>query len=160
MDELATAALELTAQAEAETPVTVEALDQKLLLMLELRQAIDAKKTETERLNKDFELLKAEVQKLLESLGRTSYQLPEVGTASKVVDNSYKMPQALGDKEHLFDYIEKKYGRDTLLGYLSIHHASLNAFISEEKANGSYMIPGVGTPSINEYVRFTPARKR
>lgn len=158
-DDLQAAALAMTEEAEVEQNVTVAELDQKIGEINFLRDQIDAMDHELSQQNKLLKEKLFEIQKILDAMGRTSYTLPGVGTISKVVDNSFKMPQGLEDRAALFGYIEGTYGKDALLGYLSIHHQSLNSFIKTERGNGVYQIPGVGTPTVNEYARFTRARK-
>lgn len=159
MDDLLKAAEAMTQEMSSDD-VSVAELDQRVEQMLEYKRRIDELDDLKKAVNEEYSKVKVETLKMLEALGRTTYQVPGIGNIAKIVDLSYKMPSDVTDKRVLFDYITEKYGDDALLGQLSIHHQTLNSFAKSEIASGIAQIPGLGSPTTNEYLRFTQARKK
>ena len=145
---------------DAPQDVSVVELDERVQKMLDFKQRIDVLDEAKKNLNEEYTKLKTETLRMLESLGRLTYQVPGVGTATKITELSYKMPSDVSDKKVLFDYIADKFGLEALLGQLSIHHQTLNSFAKSEVNSGISQVPGLGSPTTNEYLRFTQARKK
>lgn len=158
MTDLSEAAAQMFAETEATAEVSVADLDQLVSDIQAVKgelEKIDVQYTEQQKKYKEL-LYKGE--QMLDGLGRKSYQVPGIGTITKVVDNSYKMPEGLSERLQLFEYIQNKYGRDALLGYQSINHQTLNRFVKDETGMGD-KVPGLAAPGVSSYAKFVGARR-
>lgn len=139
--------------------ITTEQLDEAVREMRKLRVAYEEQKDIAASAHADYEEAVGEVVDLLKSAGKSKYFVEDLGTVSIANKYSVKVPKENTDKLSFFHFIEEKFGEDTLVGMLSIHSATLNAFVNELKKNEPLTeVPGLGAPTHEEVLRFT-ARK-
>jgi len=152
---LSSAAMELEEmeQREAVEAVSVQELDSRLLALKELKDNYDSAKDVSDALYKEFEGKKMELFNILQSINRDRYQLDGVGTLYPVERGGYKMPSELEKKLQLFNFIQGKYGQDTLRAMLVIKDADLSKFVKAEIESGT-QVPGVGDYVSSTQVSF------
>jgi len=129
-------------------------------LILELKWSQDkykdAKKIASEH-HQESEKLKLRILAVLEQLGKTSY-LSDIGTVSKKVRWSWKVPKEQEARNSYRNFLEK---RDEFDGMWTIHSASMNAHSSEllkdaqENGDIDFEIPGLAEPTPSETVSLT-----
>lgn len=89
----------------------------------------------------------------------------EQGRVSFVSKRSFKVPTGIPEKKLLFDFIKDKYGKEELMGKVTINSAKLNSWANEEmdlateREEHDFVIPGLGKSSLYEQLKFTPAKK-
>ncbi len=130
-------------------------MDQLVQKYTELRKVYEAKKAESAVAYHELEAAEKLVKDSLVSAGKSKYFVDGLGTVSLVEKYSFKTPKTPEERQHLFNYIESKYGHDVLMNYLTIHSASLNSFAKKEmEADGTLKIPGLETPTVDTELRF------
>jgi len=154
---------ELYKQFEEESEVvpdqlTVAQLDEKIRDYRTAREEYEAAKKVASDLNAIAEAKEAEIMGILEKLGKKSYEAEGVGRVSKVMKTSYKIPTTGDAKAKLFSYIQDKYGKETLVKMLGIHHNTLNSWANQEILLVP-SIPGLEAPTSMEYIMFTKKEK-
>lgn len=118
----------------------------------------EAKKASTEKLRK-YEEIEKKVMDTLVACGKSKWIVDGLGTAYLINKFVTKTPKTNEDKKALFDYINNKYGSDTLISKLSINHQTLNSFCNEErellaKEGKLAKIPGTEDPVHETYLGF------
>ena len=158
-ENLAEAALLLEAEQEQEaaSQITAEELDRKVEEIRRLRDDYDEKKRISNEAHALFEQKLQEMLPILEALGRNNYALGGFGTVSRVTESKYKLPEDRQLRNSVYAYINNTYGRETLDGYLTIHHDKINSFVRGEVEQGR-TVPGIPAPSTETYTKFTKAR--
>ena len=106
--------------------VTLQELDNHIKELMELRELYDVEKKKASETNAKVEEKENFILDLLTALGRHSYEAEGVAKVTKCIQTSYKVPKEIDKKQALFNYIKGKYGRDALMGLVSINSASLS----------------------------------
>jgi len=139
--------------------VDVTALDNLVKEMKAAEAEYDeAKKVSTEKLRK-YEEIEKKVIDTLVACGKSKWFVDGMGTAYLINKYVVKTPKTNEEKKALFDYINNKYGSDTLIAKLSINHNTLNSFVNEErdllaKEGKLAKIPGIEDPTHETYLGF------
>ena len=107
------------------------------------------------RLEKENKLLA-----MLEATKKEKYHVAGLGLVFTATRTSVTTPKDIDSKQKLFDYIESKYGRETLMDYLSVNSQRLNSFFKQEDelatqdGNSDFSLPGVEPPASFKQLRF------
>lgn len=143
--DLSQAALEMDELLEQESAqaVSIQDLDKRLAELKYLKDEVDKVGEVYDKYSKQFDQKKKELYEILQSVNRERHQLDGIGTLYPVEKGGYKMPAEIEDKRKLFNFIQSRYGSDTLSAMLVIKDAELNKFVKAEIENGS-SVPGVG----------------
>jgi hypothetical protein len=140
----------------AASTITTEEIDKSVMLMKMAREKYDKAKKEAAFFHVEVDAAESKVLALLEQAGKTKYHVDDLGTVNIINKYSVKVPKETTNKQLLFDWISAKYGVETLQGMLSIHSATLNSFVNEQKEKNSLEeIPGLDAPTHEKIVRFT-----
>lgn len=144
-NDLIQAALELEEQETqaSQAAVSIQDLDKRLAELKYLKDEVDKVGEVYDKYSKQFDQKKKELYDILQSVNRDRHQLDGIGTLYPVEKGGFKMPADLEDKRKLFNFIQARYGNDTLAAMLVIKDAELNKFVKTEIENGS-SVPGVG----------------
>lgn len=135
--------------------VTTEMLDQAVAKIRQLRSHYEAKKQEATNAHNELEEAENVVANLLKASGKTKYEAEGVGLAYLVTKETYTVPKSTDAKQKLFEYITKKYGRDTLMQMVGINFQTLNSWAKKElEADPLIEIPGLDQPTAEAILHF------
>lgn len=113
----------------------------------EIRLDYEAKKeiaTEAYNRRRDME---TKLIGTLDAIGRKSFEVEGVAKITKVAKMTYRIAEGLENKRQLCEYIELKYGRETLENMLSINSNTLKSWaVKEAELTGVVAIPGLEMP--------------
>lgn len=146
-------------------PGALKAMDAIVQEYKAKRDEYDDEKKKLSKLWEEVDKLQMKAVAALKAAGKSKWQVDGLGTFSIVTKYQITTPKTIEEKVELFDYIEKKYGKEVLEGMLSIHSGTLNSFYNQEFENSdsdeklTFSLPGVGAPTAREEARFTKARK-
>jgi hypothetical protein len=134
--------------------VTLHQLDATIEILLALRAEHDTAKKATSEANARCEEQERVILGILSALGRTSYEAEGLARVTRCMQTTYKVPKEGGAKKELFDYIERKYGDEALLGMVGINHQTLNSWAKRELEDATVSkIPGLELPTSLEYIQ-------
>lgn len=143
---------------QAEKPLqgtTLAMLDDLAKKIKEARVEYEAKSKEKTAAHDALEKLEMDMINLLKVNNRQSYNAPGIGTVGYRIREQYTVPKNVIAKECLFKYIEDKYGKDTLMGMMSINSQTLNSWANKEVESGEVQqIPGLDQPTAQEIFSF------
>lgn len=135
--------------------VSTKEFDEAVKQLSILREDYDIKKAISSEANALLEAQEEKVLALLTKSGKTKYILDNVGTVTKAVKYSVRVPQSLDEKQKMIDYFNSS-DPMTKLKYLTVNSMSLNSYINEMREHDpSFMVPGIAEPTANEQLRFT-----
>lgn len=133
--------------------ITLKELDNHIKELLEFRDEYAEAKKKASEINTKVEEKENFVLDLLTKVGRNSYDAEGLAKVTKCMQTSYKVPKDIDKKQMLFNYIQGKYGADTLMGLVSINSQTLNSWAKSELENPEVkVIPGLDLPTSSEYI--------
>jgi hypothetical protein len=140
---------------EPKAPTQIADMDKLIQKLQAARGAYDeAKKVSTEKYHQ-LEEVEKEVINALKANGRTKFEAEGTALVYITTKEVYTTPKTGEQKASLFNYIENKYGADTLLAMQSINHNTLNSWANgETKEDPTLQIPGLDAPTSVETLNF------
>ena len=149
----------MEAEGKTAASVTIEELDAIVVEYRKRREEYEAAKKVSGELHGVYEIAENKLINTLKAAGKKSYKVDGVGSAVIVQKNVIQTPKEIEDKRALWQWIEEKYGIDTLHEMLSIHSQKLTSWYNEEaetnKANPLFAVPGIAAATTVENLRFT-----
>lgn len=133
--------------------MTLQQLDQLVKELKEARADYDEKAKAKTEANAKCEALENKLMDILQELGRTSYDAEGVAKITRVSKLVYRVPGSLDAKRQLYNYIQSRYGVETLTSMLSINHNTLNSWANKEREDVG-IIPGLETPTSVDYLQM------
>jgi len=119
------------------------------LLVFDYRYKIDQLKLEIKSNQESLSELEHKVITHLEVLGKKTHACA-LGTLSRKVRFSYKVPKEPGQREAFFAYLKEK---QVFEGLITVHANTLNAFCDAEinaavnRGDSDFVVPGLGEPT-------------
>lgn len=140
--------------------ITTDELDQKVKQMVEAREDYDAKKKISSEAFAEYEKYKFELLEMMKLCGKDKYLVDGLGTVSKNIKKTAKVPKDLIEKQKLLAYF-RNLGEEVYYNTVTVNSATLNSFIKTMvDEDPSFEMPGVGELKTSEEIRFTKARKK
>jgi hypothetical protein len=135
--------------------ITVGQLDDLCRVVVRTREDYDAAAKTSAEYDKIHKTAKAELMEALNKLGKKSYTVDGLGTVSKVERLKVSVPKDIDSRREMIDYFLGQ-GENISSKYLTVNSMSLNSWYRQEAENDpTFELPGVGEPTIDEYLRIT-----
>lgn len=140
--------------------ISQEDFDQAVREYAEARDKVADMETQLKPLKAEKTEKENKVLAMLAATKKEKYHVADVGLVFTATRTSVTTPKNIEDKQKLFDYIEEKYGRETLMDYLSVNSQRLNSFFKQEDdlatqdGIADFKLPGVGDPASFTQLRF------
>jgi hypothetical protein len=112
--------------------VTVQELDELVKELRAAREEYNIAKAISSEKNDVCEEIEGKLINLLTIAGKSSYELDKVARVTIVNRTSVTTPKTIEEKEILFAFLEKKFGKEGLMAYLSVNSATLNSLYNKE----------------------------
>lgn len=112
--------------------VTTAELDQLVIDLKTARNDYDIAKTISSDKNAIVEELENKLVELLVAANKKTYEVDGVARVTVVNRTSVTTPKTPEEKEALFAFLEKKFGRDGLIAYQSVNSMTLNSLYNKE----------------------------
>lgn len=139
--------------------VSVNELNKKIEDLVTLRSLYDSKKQESKEALELLDKCESELLELLNRADLKSFK-SQLGTVSKSVRTSVKIPREESDREAFFSYLKDRGLYDSMI---TVNSQSLNAFYKKElessieRGDTEFSIPGINEETINEILSFRKA---
>lgn len=112
--------------------VTTEELDTLVSDLKSARDAYDLASTLSSEKHSVVKELEGKLIDLLQAAGKTAYEVDGVARVTVVTKSQVTTPKTIEQKEKLFAWVEKRFGKEALLAYQSINYQSLNSLYNQE----------------------------
>lgn len=112
--------------------VTTAELDELVISLKTARNEYDIAKTISSDKNAVVEELENKLVELLVAANKKTYEVDGVARVTVVNRTSVTTPKTPEEKEALFAFLEKKFGRDGLIAYQSVNSMTLNSLYNKE----------------------------
>lgn len=112
--------------------VTTAELDELVVSMKNARSEYDVAKAIASEKNAILEDLENKLVELLVAANKKSYEVDGVARVTVVNRTSVTTPKTIQEKEALFAFLEKKFGREGLIAYQSVNSMTLNSLYNKE----------------------------
>ena len=166
MEQQANAATQADAWDEApKQDFTVDELDGLVHEEQRLKADYKAKKeisTAAYNLHKEHQ---ARMITIFEAAGKKKYPVDGLGTSSVVSEEVYSLPRGALNKKAMLVAVAERETEDYYYDFVTVNSKKFNSYCKskseEAKDEGKlFELPGVGEPTINKHIRFTPERKK
>lgn len=117
---------------EEKRVVTTEELDTLVSQLKLARDAYDLASTLSSEKHGIVKELEGKLIDLLQAANKNSYEVDGVARVTVVTKSQVTTPKTIEQKEKLFAWVEKRFGREALLAYQSINYQSLNSLYNQE----------------------------
>lgn len=140
--------------------ITVKELDDLTNEIFKLKAQKDSIEETLSDLNKTLQAKEKQVIEAMKELNLETFK-GTGGTLTPYDKVSYAVPKSPEDREAFFTFLREKGVFD---GMATVHHATLNAFVSQEyeaaKERGDlfFTVPGLNAPSITTILSKTKAK--
>jgi len=140
--------------------ISTSELDTKVESMVAAREDYDAKKKISSDAHKEYEKLKFELLEMMQLCGKDKYIVDGLGTVSKNIKKTAKVPKDIESKKALLGYF-RNLGEEVYINTVTVNSMTLNSFIKQRVDDDpTFEMPGVGELKTTEEIRFTKARRK
>lgn len=112
--------------------VSTKQLDELVVALKKARQEYDIAKAIASDKNAHVDDLETQLVDLLTAAGKKSYEVDGVAKVTVTIKTSVTTPKTIEEKEKLFEFLEKKFGREGLIAYQSVNSMTLNSLYNKE----------------------------
>lgn len=112
--------------------VSTKELDELVIQLKAARDEYETASRISSEKNAICEKLEESLVDLLVMLGKNSYEVDKVARVTVVNRTSVTTPKTIEEKEKLFAFLEKKFGREGLIAYQSVNSMTLNSLYNKE----------------------------
>lgn len=152
-------------QQSEQSTVTTAQLDDAIK-RLTAKQLVCDQHEETLKSHKaERDTIEDELLELLEKANKTSYLLEGVARVNRLSKLSVTIPKDSMEKAKFFKWLNKKYGAEGFLAYVTVNSATLNKLYNDEFSNcpdeekALFKIDGIDAPSERITLRVTANKK-
>lgn len=112
--------------------VSTRELDELVRQLKHARDEYDQFKTIASEKNEIAEKLENQLVELLVAANKKSYEVDGVARVTVTNRTSVATPKTNEEKEKLFAFLEKKFGKDGLIAYQTVNSMTLNSLYNKE----------------------------
>lgn len=147
----------------SDKPVQVDTaeLDNMIRKMDEAWAAYEEAKKQADECKEYYDKQEFKVMETLKAINKTKYHVDGIGTFAIRGRSSYPTPKTPQEREEFRKYLINRYGPEFAESMFTVNSQTLQGFVKkEEEVNPGQVIPGLGSPTVKNYIVFPKASER